>query len=528
VAAQQHVAWLATPLRSHGCLDSGRGRSGIGGLSRAWRGLPEPPWCCGHEHRNRPFTFAIIAAVAELERELIRSALVPALKLLAARGGTPAGHPSYLISVVPRELRAQGKSIGAIGKALGVATATAHRGVTPVSKQPSKSATTADRVLCQPRNGREPYEFSRRAPSATISVEVEPSAAIPSADHRRVDDERPAEGHRVLAGRERRASRAASRPAHSLHGRSTAEAGGGREETRTQGAPPARHLGDPGHAASLVAEVGRAEVRQHRPARAEQTTAQCADVVELVLRMARENSSWGYTRIRGALANLGHEIGRNTIKRILLEAGMDPAPERSKRTSWNAFLRAHWGAIAAMDFFTVEVVTWAGLVRFPVLFAIDLASRKVAVAGIVHQPHEAWMMQIGRNLTDAVDGFLSKHRYLIMDRDPLFTHAFRTMLAASGVKSVRLPARSPNLNAFAERFVGSVRCDCLARVIPLGERHLRQLVIEYVDHYHAERNHQGLRNTLIAPMNNNAANSRSIVRRQRLGGLLNFYHREAA
>ena len=100
------------------------------------------------------------------------------------------------------------------------------------------------------------------------------------------------------------------------------------------------------------------------------------DVIELVLRMAKDNPTWGYTRIRGALHNLGHDIGRNTIKRILLEAGMDPAPERSKRTSWSAFLRAHWGAIAAMDFFTVEVVTWAGLVRFHVFFVIDLASRR--------------------------------------------------------------------------------------------------------------------------------------------------------
>jgi putative transposase len=162
------------------------------------------------------------------------------------------------------------------------------------------------------------------------------------------------------------------------------------------------------------------------------------------------------------------------------------------------------------------------------MFVIDLASRRVENAGIVHEPYEAWMLQIGRNLTDAVDGFLLKHRYLIMDRDPLFTHAFRTMLAAIGVKSVRLPARSPNLNAHAERFVGSVRRECLARVIPLGERHLRQVVQDYVAHYHAERNHQALGNKLIAAQNDNAANGGHVVRSQRLGGVLNFYHREAA
>jgi transposase InsO family protein len=131
-----------------------------------------------------------------------------------------------------------------------------------------------------------------------------------------------------------------------------------------------------------------------------------------------------------------------------------------------------------MDFFIVEAVTLAGLVRFHVLFVTDLATRRVESAGIVHQPYDAWMQQVGRNLTDAVDGFLLKHRYLIMDRDPLFTRGFRELLAASGVQSVRLPARSPNLNAYAERWVGSVRSECLARVMPLGERYLRQTLQE--------------------------------------------------
>jgi transposase InsO family protein len=252
------------------------------------------------------------------------------------------------------------------------------------------------------------------------------------------------------------------------------------------------------------------------------------DIVELVLRMAKQNPTWGYTRIRGALHNLGHDLGRNTIKRVLLEAGMAPAPERGKRRCWSAFLRAHWGALAAMDFFTVEVVTWAGLVRYHVLFVIELATRRVEIAGIVDQPHEAWMKLMARNLTDAVDGFVLKHRYLSIDRDPLYTRDFRELLAASGVKSIRLPARSPNLNAFAERRIGSVRRECLAHVIPLGEPHLRELVREFTAHYHIERNHQSLGNMLITPMNHNAATSGRVMRRQRLGGVLNFYHREAA
>jgi putative transposase len=141
-----------------------------------------------------------------------------------------------------------------------------------------------------------------------------------------------------------------------------------------------------------------------------------------------------------------------------------------------------------MDFFTIEVVTWAGLVRYHVLFVIDLASRRVEIAGIVHQPHDAWMQQIGRNLTDVVEGFLARHRYLILDRDPLFTRGFRELLAGSGVETVRLPTRSPNLNAYAERWIGSASRECLGRIIPLGGRHLRELIREFAAHCHGERN----------------------------------------
>jgi len=138
-------------------------------------------------------------------------------------------------------------------------------------------------------------------------------------------------------------------------------------------------------------------------------------------------------------------------------------------------------------------------------------------------------MQIGRNLTDAVDGFLLGHRYLIMDRDPIFTRKLRALLATSGVQSVRLPARSPNLNAYAERFVRSVKQECLSKVVPLGERHLWELLRQYLAHYHGERNHQGLRNALIEPANGVAlSGSGPVKRRTRVGGLLSYYYREAA
>jgi putative transposase len=183
---------------------------------------------------------------------------------------------------------------------------------------------------------------------------------------------------------------------------------------------------------------------------------------------------------------------------------------------------------AAMDFFTVEVVTWLGLVRYHVLFAIDIASRKVEILGIAVNPGGPWMEQMARNLVDALDGFLLGKRYLLLDRDPLYTQAFRQILDQAGIKTVRLPAHSPNLNAFAERYVLSIKSECLDRIIPLGEAHLRCAICEYVAHYHHDRNHQGLGNALVDGNLQDAARTGAVVCRERLGGLLNFYHREAA
>ena len=251
-------------------------------------------------------------------------------------------------------------------------------------------------------------------------------------------------------------------------------------------------------------------------------------ITELVVRMAVENPRWGYTRIRGALANLGHEISRNTVKHILLDHGLTPAPERSQRMSWKTFLQAHWDGLAAADLFTVEVLTLDGLKRYLVLFVIELRTRYVHIAGMHPQPDGVWMEQMARNLTDPSEGFLRSARYLIHDRDPLYTRIFEEILHASGVKSVRLPARSPNLNAYAERFVRSIKEECLSRVVPLGEGHLRVLVHEYVEHYHRERNHQGRHNRLLRPPLLVSRPAVSVSGRTRLGGLLNFYHREAA
>ena len=143
------------------------------------------------------------------------------------------------------------------------------------------------------------------------------------------------------------------------------------------------------------------------------------------------------------------------------------------------------------------------------------------------KPGGPWMKQMARNLVDALHGFLLDKRYLLLDRDPLYTQAFRQILDQAGVKTVRLPAHSPNLNAFAERFVLSIKSECLERLVPLGEVHLRRAIREYTAHYHEERNHQGLGNELIVPTE--AANGvGKVSRRERLGGLLSFYCREAA
>ena len=251
-------------------------------------------------------------------------------------------------------------------------------------------------------------------------------------------------------------------------------------------------------------------------------------IQERVIQFAKENVGWGYTRLRGALRNLGYIVGRNTIKRILGEHGLSPAPERSKRMPWKTFIKAHLGFIAAMDFFNVEVLSLAGLVRYSVLFVIDLETRRVQIAGIVRQPNGAWMKQVARNLTDGVDGFLRGLRYLIHDRDPLFTTEVHELLRAAGVECIKLPAHSPDLNAYAERFVLSIKSECLNKLVLLGERHLRWAVSEFVEHYHLERNHQGLDNRLLTALASPANDNGPVARRQRLGGLLNYYYRRAA
>ena len=209
------------------------------------------------------------------------------------------------------------------------------------------------------------------------------------------------------------------------------------------------------------------------------------------------------------------------------QSGLEQAPERGRKTTWAEFLRAHWEVLGATDFFTVEVWTLRGLVRYHVLFVIRLSSRKVKITGIIPEPDGEWMKQIARNLTDCVDGFLCGCRYLIHDRSTLFTREFQMILEGAGVKSVRLPARSPNLNAYAERFVRTIKEECLERVILIGEGSLKRAVDQFCEHYHRERNHQGLENKIIEPEFSPRSEG-EVNCHQRLGGLLRYYYRNAA
>jgi len=249
----------------------------------------------------------------------------------------------------------------------------------------------------------------------------------------------------------------------------------------------------------------------------------------LVVRMAQENRSWGYDRIVGALANLGHAISDQTVGNILKRHGLPPAPERKTTTTWKEFIRTHLDVLVATDFFTAEVWTLGGLVTYYVLFFIWLGTREVHVAGVTPHPNQAWMMQMARNITMEEWGFLSPGQYLLHDRDGKYCPAFQQIIDAAGVTRVPLPPRSPNLNAHAERWVRSVKEECLSRVILCGEASLRHALTQYVEHFHHERNHQSKGNVRLFPaVSHDTEHTGPMQCRERLGGLLKYYTRDAA
>jgi len=245
---------------------------------------------------------------------------------------------------------------------------------------------------------------------------------------------------------------------------------------------------------------------------------------DLIVRLGRENPRWGYQRIRGELLKLGIRVSATTIRTILLRHGLDPAPRRGGPT-WAEFLRSQASGILATDFFTVETI---GLKTLYVLFFIELSTRRVHPAGVTAHPDSAWVTQKARNL--AIEERLSGVRFLLRDRDAKFTGPFDAVLRTEGVRVIRTPIRSPRANAFAERFVGTVRRECLDHVLIYGRRHLERVLKAYVAHYLEERPHRGLR--LAVPAGKRAPQVRGttrtmVERRDVLGGLIHEYRRAA-
>jgi putative transposase len=246
-------------------------------------------------------------------------------------------------------------------------------------------------------------------------------------------------------------------------------------------------------------------------------------VRELVLRFARENPGWGYPRIAGELLKLGLRVSPSTVRRILLANRLGPAPRRSG-PSWRQFLRQQAASVLACDFFTVETIS---LRRVYVLFFIELGSRHVHLAGSTTNPAGAWVTQQARNLS--FTGLFERVRFLIHDRDSKFAAAFDEVFRSEGIKVIETPIRAPQANAYAERFVRTVRAECLDWLLIIGRRHLETVLRIYTAHHNRERPHRAL--ALLSPDSTNAdppPSGGAIKRRDRLGGLIHEYHRPAA
>ena len=251
------------------------------------------------------------------------------------------------------------------------------------------------------------------------------------------------------------------------------------------------------------------------------------ELEKLVIKLIEENPTWGSNRIVGALDNLGYKLSDSTIDNIRRRNGFDPAPIRGKSTTWRRFLQAHWDTLIAADFFATEVLSWNGWVTCYTFFVIELRSRSVQVCGTTVSPNAGWMKQVARQLVDSVDGFALGKTHLIIDRDTKYCDAFRQTLQSAGVKIVLCPPRVPQCNAYAERFVRSIKEECLSRLIFFGEDHLRTTLSIFSAYYRQRRNHQGIDNKLIEPPESLPKVGRIQCQKQ-LGGMLNYYYREAA
>jgi len=251
------------------------------------------------------------------------------------------------------------------------------------------------------------------------------------------------------------------------------------------------------------------------------------DVRQLIIRLARENPRWGYQRIKGELLHLGVSVSATTIRTMLRRHGLDPAPRRTT-TTWRAFLRQQAAGIVACDFFTVDTV-W--LRRLYVLFFIELGTRRVHLAGVTAHPDGAWVAQQARNLRLVLSERGRRVRFLVRDRDAKFARAFDDVFYSDGADVLITPVQAPNANAYAERWIRTVRAECLDWLLIIGRGHLEQVLRVYVAHYNAHRPHRALGLEPPDPPAGPTAISKDqgrVHRRDRLGGLLHEYHRQAA
>jgi len=247
------------------------------------------------------------------------------------------------------------------------------------------------------------------------------------------------------------------------------------------------------------------------------------EVQQLVVRLARENPRWGYQRIHGELLRLGWRVSASSIRRILRAHGLDPAPRRAQ-TSWRSFLRQQAAGIMACDFFTVDTVF---LRRVYVLFFVDLGSRRVHLAGVTDHPTGPWVAQQARDMVISLGEPAAAWRFLIRDRDAKFTRVFDDVWRSTGIEIIRTPVQAPNANAVAERWVGTVRQECLDQLLIVGRRQLVRVLRRSVEHYNQRRPHRSLGH--IPPLAPVVAEARSgsvpgrLRRRDLLGGLIHEY-----
>ena len=247
----------------------------------------------------------------------------------------------------------------------------------------------------------------------------------------------------------------------------------------------------------------------------------------LILEMAQRGHSWGAKRIQGALLHVGIKIAHQTVLNVLRRHGVNPVPKGGRQMTWSQFIAAHYDMLVATDFFTIEVLGPKGLTTLFALFFIDVKTRLVYFAGLTEHPNEAWMMQVARTMTMDGETFLHGKTILLHDGDGKYCKGFRRIFKQAGVAPLRLPPFSPNLNAFAERWIRSIKSECLQYFCPISKASIEHVIKQYVAHYNAERTHQGLHNWVLDPQGLPKNTDGPIKLSHRLAGLLPYYYQEA-